>query len=413
MALMGTGLTSAQAAPVGPDLAALVAALVRGNGDPTRTLAGCAVRVFSTRGRLAGAAAGHARFSRGQRAGLAMREDTPVRIASVSKLVTAIGAWTLASQGRLDLGEDVSDLVGFRVRNPAFPDQRITLAMVLAHTSSLRDGETYWAPYPGTLAALFEGTLATGRWGSEAPGYFTYCNLNYGLAAQAIERATGERFDLWMGREVLGPARAPGGFNWSGTSTAERARAGTLYRRFAPDGTTIDPFGTWTPQVDEAPESLAAPTFIGAEGASLADYGVGTNGTLLSPQGGLRISVAGLAALGRHLLGARGWPAAGVREGLRQPVWRHDGTNGATDSGFFGAYSAGAHLLPGGRWGHFGDAYGLRSGLVLDPALGRGVAYAITGFSSAPEPGFARHELAILRAALPGFQTDAEAQGTM
>lgn len=67
--------------------------------------------------------------------------DDPVRIASISKLVTALGVMRLVDRGKLDLDRDVSDYLGWRLRNPAFPDRAITLAMLLSHRSSLLDGE--------------------------------------------------------------------------------------------------------------------------------------------------------------------------------------------------------------------------------------------------------------------------------
>src|SRR5437764_12993785 len=65
--------------------------------------------------------------------------DDPVRVASVSKMVTAIGVMKLVDEGRLNLDRDVSDYLGWRLRNPSFPDRPITLAMLLAHTSSVRE----------------------------------------------------------------------------------------------------------------------------------------------------------------------------------------------------------------------------------------------------------------------------------
>ena len=65
--------------------------------------------------------------------------DDPVRVASISKLVTAIGVMKLVDQGRLDLNSDVSRWLGWQLRNPSFPDRPITLGMLLAHTSSIRE----------------------------------------------------------------------------------------------------------------------------------------------------------------------------------------------------------------------------------------------------------------------------------
>src|SRR5688500_12157168 len=55
----------------------------------------------------------------------------PVRIASISKLVTAIGVMRLVEDGRLDLDADVSELLGWPLRHPGFPDQPITLRLLL------------------------------------------------------------------------------------------------------------------------------------------------------------------------------------------------------------------------------------------------------------------------------------------
>jgi hypothetical protein len=49
--------------------------------------------------------------------------DDAVRIASVSKLVVAIGVMRLVEAGKLDLDRDVSDWLGWPLRNPASPDR--------------------------------------------------------------------------------------------------------------------------------------------------------------------------------------------------------------------------------------------------------------------------------------------------
>ena len=57
--------------------------------------------------------------------------DNPVRIASISKLVTALGVLRMVDAGQLDLDRDVSDYLGWRLRNPHFPDTPITLRHLL------------------------------------------------------------------------------------------------------------------------------------------------------------------------------------------------------------------------------------------------------------------------------------------
>src|SRR5688500_4600445 len=73
-------------------------------------------------------------------AGRKVTADSPVRIASVSKLITALGVMRLVDAGVIELDRDVSDYLGWELRNPAFPDTPITLRLLLSHQSSLVDG---------------------------------------------------------------------------------------------------------------------------------------------------------------------------------------------------------------------------------------------------------------------------------
>ena len=52
--------------------------------------------------------------------------DDPVRIASISKLVVAIGVMRLVEQRKLDLDRPVGDYLGYKVENPAFPIQAVS-----------------------------------------------------------------------------------------------------------------------------------------------------------------------------------------------------------------------------------------------------------------------------------------------
>ena len=125
--------------------------------------------------------------------------DDPVRVASVSKLVVAVGVMKLVETGKLDLDSDVSTYLGWPLRNPAFPDRPVTLRMLLSHTSSVRDHDDQYA------IALGHGVremMADPRSWDQAHGpgenYFTYGNLNFPIVGSIVERATGERFDIWM-----------------------------------------------------------------------------------------------------------------------------------------------------------------------------------------------------------------------
>ena len=321
--------------------------------------------------------------------------DDPVRVASISKLVTAIGVMKLVDEGRLDLRRDVSDYLGWAFRNPNFPDRPITVAMLLAHTSSIREhDDDYVIPLGGTLRQAMADPRNWDPKHGPGDGYFTYVNLNYPVIGSIIEKVTGERLDLWMHREVLAPMRLDACFNWPSCSDAAVARAVEL----------DDPAGK--PLKDDLHGRRPACPVNLKEGTpcDLDLWRPGENGALFSPQGGLRISARGLARIGRMLLG--GGTVEGVRvlspravDLLFTQTWRFDGTNGVTEGGFYCSAGNGSHQIPnrqsgcrddlgtGGATliGHAGDAYGMKSGLWIDRARGRGIAYFVTGVAD-PAP---------------------------
>ena len=368
-----------------------------------------AVRVVFDRERVRGVRAeGFADHESGR----PVTADDPVRVASISKLVAAIGVLRLVEQRRLDLDTDVSDLLGWRLRNPAFPDAPITLRLLLSHRSSLTDTVDYVLPLDADMRAVLSDPRA---WDAQhAPAtWFHYTNFNFPVVAAVMERATGERFDRLMARLVLRPLRLDACYNWASCTPAVRARAAVQYRAGVP---TKD----WPAQV------AACPVTPARDGScDLKRWRAGTNGAIFSPQGGLRISARGLATIGRLLLG-RG-SVDGVRllrpetfALLEQPLWTAAPGNGETEGGFYCRYGlAVMHLATAGckddpfgdgrqRFGHAGEAYGLRSGLWVDPASDIGVAYFATD-DPATEVGFSETERQLARGLPSSFAIAAEA----
>ena len=108
--------------------------------------------------------------------------DDPVRVASISKMVVAIGVLRLVEQGKLSLDADVSRYLGWKLRNPAFPDKPITLRLLLSHLSSLTDNIDYVLPLDADMRAILEKPEA---WDAKhAPGtWFHYTNFNTPVVA--------------------------------------------------------------------------------------------------------------------------------------------------------------------------------------------------------------------------------------
>ncbi|QJB69157.1 serine hydrolase domain-containing protein [Parasphingorhabdus halotolerans] len=313
--------------------------------------------------------------------GRALMPDDPVRIASVSKLFVALAVMRLVESEQLNLDADVNDYLDWNLRNPAFPDDPITLTQLLSHQSGLRDGINYALP----MDALLEQELRDPKaWDSQhrSGENFAYANLNFPVIAAIMEAATGKRFDQIMQGEVFKPLKLNACFNWINCRDTEIEHAVTLYR----------------PNGDVARDDLrgkreaceVVPTSDGS--CDLSRYQLGKTGSIFSPQGGLRISAVDLAKVGQMFLRDDGEFLS--RESISKmtdPQWVYDGGNGDSEDGYFCAYGMGVHVLALGNrhkrckdnafgdnmtyWGHSGEAYSLKSGLWMQPLLGKGTAF--------------------------------------
>ena len=328
-------------------------------------------------------------------AGRRLTIDDPARVASISKLVVALGVMRMVEADTLDLDADVSDQLGWRLRNPAFPDTPITLRLLLSHRSSLKDDVDYVVPLGRSLRDVLANPAAFDA--THAPGtFFRYSNLGFPVIASVMERASGERFDRLMRRLVLDPLAIDGCYGWATCSDAAIARAVVFYE---PDGrVVIDDLKGTRPTCPVA--------YMPGAACDLDGYVLGSNGALFSPQGGLRISARGLTAVGRLLLddgrhAGRPFLTPDSIATLLAPVWRYDGANGASEGGFYCAYGLASQSLPvttpgcdddlfgDGRAvvGHAGDAYRLRSGLWIDRRRKVGIAYFATNNGVDPPKG--------------------------
>jgi CubicO group peptidase (beta-lactamase class C family) len=308
--------------------------------------------------------------------------DDPVRVASISKLYVALGVLRLVEQGKLDLDRDVSDYLGWQLRHPTFPEAKITLRLLLSHQSGISDDADYLIPVDETVRAKLADPKA---WDvAHAPGkWFRYSNLTFPVIASIMEAATGERFDRLMTRMVMKPLRLDACFNWSGCSPNRVRQAIVLYDEKG--GVRRDDLRGVLPACPGVPAKDG--------GCDLNKYQLSWNGAIFSPQGGLRISGRDLAKTGQMLLrGGKGFLKASSFKQLITPYWRFDGANGETEKGFFCSYSLAVQEIGHGgpgckdqpfadgqiRFGHAGEAYGLRSGLWIDPKAKTGIAYYTT-----------------------------------
>jgi len=152
--------------------------------------------------------------------------DSVFRVASITKSVVGLGVMRLHEQGALDLDQPLhASLPELSLDNPWRDVAPVTLAHALEHTAGFDDMHfnEYYAEHDtmGPAEALTINPRSRAiRW---RPGSRTsYSNVGYSVAALAIERATGARFDAWLTDEVLRPI---------GMKTAAMVRTPDLSRR--------------------------------------------------------------------------------------------------------------------------------------------------------------------------------------
>jgi CubicO group peptidase (beta-lactamase class C family) len=326
-----------------------------------------------------------------------INNKTLYRVASVSKVITAIAFMILEQDGLVGLDTDVSDILGFEVLNPHHPDIAITPRMLMTHTSGLSDGgnymnfllnETYENPAAPSIAELI---TRNGKWYSDeqwlqnAPGsFFSYSNLGYGLLGTIIEKLTGQCFDLFVENRILNPLNISGGYN---VREIDIQNLATLYRK---------PDDSWEPQADHFPNGNIPKL-------NYMSYIPGTNALLFAPQGGLRISAEDLAKIliilmNRGSYGEQQILSSASVQKMTEVQWIYNGSNGDNSTGLFNAWGLGLFIssmkensdiiIPGFRMiGHYGQAYGLLSGMYFCPDADFGLIFILNGKAGSFNPG--------------------------
>lgn len=147
-------------------------------------------------------------------------DNTRYLIASVSKPVTAVAAMKLVEQNLIKLDDDINQFLPFAVKNPNFPNDKITLRMLLTHTSSISDDpvETLDLDCYGTDCSmsleqyLRDVLLSTGKYFepdmflNKKPGTVNeYSNVGSALVGYLVERIAKTPFDIYCKNNIFTP----------------------------------------------------------------------------------------------------------------------------------------------------------------------------------------------------------------
>ena len=285
--------------------------------------------------------------------------DTCYRIASVTKLVSAVGLMQLIEEKGIDLDTPVKDIVGFQVVNPAFPKEAITIRQVMSHTSSFVQTQYYHPNWENLRVGnkYFSAEVQPGT-------AYAYSNLNGGLFGAMIEALSGQSVNTYMQEHVFGPL----GIN------------AAYHCALLPD------------QSDIAPQ-LGKNGKI-AKGVSVAMKEIDEYDNTCNPRentnrtsGGLYISANGLIRiismlqLGGEIDGVRILQPETVQL-MMQDQHLIEGSSVKAESPY-GLSIYRVKGMPGGTWyGHQGMMQGLSSNFYFQPDTGLSIAVIANGYSA-------------------------------
>ncbi len=133
--------------------------------------------------------------------------ETRFRIASITKMISAVGLMQLYDQGKIQLDAPLDDVLPFKVRNPSYPKEPITLRQVLSHTSSIAPASTYTLNWNN----LKKGTKYMQT--NVHPGSkYRYSNINGGLIGTTIEVLSNQFVNTYMQENVFEPLGMDAGY---------------------------------------------------------------------------------------------------------------------------------------------------------------------------------------------------------
>lgn len=134
-------------------------------------------------------------------------ENTPIHIASVSKVLTATAILKLIDREKLSLEDKVNAIL------PSFPYEDITIKMLLNHRSGLpnyayfADDTKIWPRSKMLHNQDILDLLAKHKFGLyfKPDRKFGYCNTNYAILALVIEKVTGKNYRTAMQEMIFEP----------------------------------------------------------------------------------------------------------------------------------------------------------------------------------------------------------------
>ena len=277
------------------------------------------------------------------------------RIASISKSFSATAIMQLVEAKKVNLDQDVSELIGFKVLNPKFPETVITLRLMLSHLSSINDSQGYFSLDSINPAKSVNWYKCYNNY--EPGKKYEYCNFNFNMIGTIIEKVSGERFDAYIQNHILNPLQLYGGYYVNGL---DKSKFATIYE-YQPD----------------AAKFVASPNAYAPRTTEVAAYQMGYSAPIFSPTGGMKISAKDLATY--MMMHANYGKYNGVRIiSKKNSKMMQTAVSDIEPYGF--ALETPATIIDGKQViGHTGSAYGLYSAMFFDPQEKFGIVVISNG----------------------------------
>jgi len=293
-----------------------------------------------------------------------LTDDCIFRIASISKSFSATSIMQLVEAKKLSLEDDASDLIGFPLRNPKFPDKVITLKMLLSHRSSINDSQGYFSL--DSINPVTNPNYAKCYNNYEPGTGYMYCNLNYNMTGAIIEKYSGERFDQYVKHHVLDPLNIYGGYC---VDSLDKNRFATIYE-----------FNKETAKFTNSPNAYAP------RSEEIAHYEMGKTTPIFSPTGGMKISATDLA---KYMIMHMNLGKANGKRIISKRSARLMQTPLSSDENYGLAILKTDKLIEGKTLtGHTGSAYGLFSTMFFEPNEKFGIVVISNGCNPVYDNGF-------------------------
>jgi CubicO group peptidase (beta-lactamase class C family) len=293
-----------------------------------------------------------------------LTDDCIFRIASISKSFSATSIMQLVEAKKLSLEDDASDLIGFPLRNPKFPDKVITLKMLLSHRSSINDSQGYFSL--DSINPITNPNYAKCYNNYEPGTGYMYCNLNYNMTGAIIEKFSGERFDQYVKHHVLDPLNIYGGYC---VDSLDKNRFATIYDFNKETAKFINSPNAYAPRSEE-----------------IAHYEMGKTTPIFSPTGGMKISATDLA---KYMIMHMNLGKANGKRIISKRSARLMQTPLSSDENYGLAILKTDKLIEGKTLtGHTGSAYGLFSTMFFEPNEKFGIVVISNGCNPLYDNGF-------------------------